>query len=1037
MRIKGLIFGLVFCFVCLNVAAQRGGELEGAFNVEIYPQLGHTGHVASVVFSPDGKQILSGSGDSTIKLWDVDTGRELRTFAGYSNGIRAAAFSPDGKQIISCSGGAITLWDVATGKEIRTIIGHENNDVFSVAFSPDGRHFISGSTNNTIRLWDTATGREIRTFTEVSGWVWSVSFSPDGRQIICSSGNTIKLWDITTGREIRTFTGHTDFIYSVAFSSDGRLIISGAYDNTIKLWDTTTGREIRTLNGHTHPVYSVAFSPDGRQIISGSGNHTYSSAGNFISGSGIIKLWDVNSGREIRTFNGHSHNVMSVAFSPDGKQIVSGSWDNTIILWDVASGQEIKVFSGYTSPVGSVAISPDGRQVITATRASIETTGTLDNTIKLWDIFNGREIRRFFGHSNTVRSIAFNPNGRQILSGSSDDTIRLWETSTGINIRTFSINSRWGVSSVSFSPDGERMVSSSTESTIIYDDHTSDHTIRLLDISTGNEIRSFTYNSVFAANYLIFDPAGKYILSSSGNLKLWDVATGREVITYYHGHFGNSPVAFSPDGNQILACAELMVFRTIDTKSGNIIRTFSGHTSFVFAVAYSPDGRQIVSGSADGTIKLWDTATGREIRTFTGHLGWVSTVAFTPNGRHIVSSDMSDGTTRLWDVASGREIAQFISFTDGEWIVITPDGFYNASPNGDKHLNVRIGNNVYGIDQYRHTFYRPQIVEARLQGRPDPVNQLPVIQQAGEPPVVTILSPQNNARVNASHVQISGIIESRQPIRNMRVLINGRLVSGNEMRGMRGVRSGDLEATGVFFSQPQNRVEFSFNLDLVPGNNHIEIIANNPHEGKASIVVFKQQTAAQQTSVAHNTLPNLWILAVGVNRYDSPDIVNLNFAVNDAREIINAFKEQEGRVYQRVNSRLIADGTAMLPTRENIIDGFDYLKNASPTDVVVLFIAGHGFLDINGNFFFMPSNASFTEDGAIRSANAISSRDIQAVLNAPGQKIVFIDACHSAGINSNLIRMVDNDRLVRELESYGSVVMASSKGSQYSQERLI
>jgi WD40 repeat protein len=245
---------------------------------------GHSDSVNSVVFSPDGRQILSGSSDGTVKLWDTATGHEIRTFSGHS--------------------------DV----------------VYSVAFNPDGRQILSGSSDGTVKLWDTATGRIIRTFTN-SDAVTSVAFSPDGKQIL-SGGNTIKLWDITTGREIRTLSNLAFAVSSVTFRPDGKQIVSGLYRVPIKLWDTITGREIRTFSDNSSYAKSVMFSPDGSLIIFGSGY--------------TVKLWDATTGNEIMTFSGHIRSVESICFSPDGRYVLSGSVDTTIKLWDVVTGRLIR-----------------------------------------------------------------------------------------------------------------------------------------------------------------------------------------------------------------------------------------------------------------------------------------------------------------------------------------------------------------------------------------------------------------------------------------------------------------------------------------------------------------------------------------------------------------------------------------------------------------------------------------------------------------------------------------------------------------------
>jgi WD40 repeat protein len=284
--------------------------------------IGHNGSVESVAFSPDGKILASGSRDDTIKLWDVATGREIRTLQGHTGDVNSVAFSPDGKVLASGSWDkTIKLWDVATGTLLRTLKGHTDY-VRSVAFSPDGKVLASGSFDNTIKLWDVATGREIRTLSGHTLDVASVAFSPDGR--ILASGSvdtTIKLWDVATGALLRTLRGHTGIVHSVAFSPDGKVLASGSWEE-VKLWHMATGSVLRTLSGYTGWVRSVAFSPNGKVLASGSEDKT-------------IKLWDVATGTLLGTLKGHTGWVESVAFSPDGKILASGSWDGTILLWDV------------------------------------------------------------------------------------------------------------------------------------------------------------------------------------------------------------------------------------------------------------------------------------------------------------------------------------------------------------------------------------------------------------------------------------------------------------------------------------------------------------------------------------------------------------------------------------------------------------------------------------------------------------------------------------------------------------------------------
>ncbi|NCR33807.1 MAG: protein kinase [Microcystis aeruginosa L211-101] len=287
----------------------------------------------------------------------------------------------------------------------KTLTGH-SDEVFSVAYSPDGRYLASGSIDKTIKIWEVATGKELRTLTGHSGGVFLVAYSPDGRYLASgSSDKTIKIWEVATGKELHTLTVYS-YLYGadVVYSPDGRYLASRSDDKTIKIWEVATGKELRTLTGHSGPVLSVVYSPDGRYLASGGGLR-----------DNTIKIWQVATGKVLRTLTGHSDWVLSVVYSPDGRYLASGS-RQTIKIWQVATGKVLRTLTGHSDWVWSVVYSPDGRYLASGSY----------QTIKIWEVATGKELRTLTGHFDSVKSVVYSPDGRYLASGSGDKTIKIW-----------------------------------------------------------------------------------------------------------------------------------------------------------------------------------------------------------------------------------------------------------------------------------------------------------------------------------------------------------------------------------------------------------------------------------------------------------------------------------------------------------------------------------------------------------------------------------------------------------------------------------
>ncbi len=580
---------------------------------------GFTRIVSSVAFSPDGRLALSGSHDSTVKLWDLATGDCIRSFDGHHTAVFAVVFSSDGRLILSGgSDGRIILWNADSGTRMRTFTGHTDS-VRALAFSADGLWVLSGSHDQTLRFWDIETSQCVRTFTG-----HTVGFFNNDSEHLDEHGAGDCGSDTPNGAgspactSRRPFDGHTQPVCAsaLAFRADVSRAISGSRgnDSTVKLWDldalipdkavktcrprlcsvsgmetTLNERKVfhdllrqsqqllqteqfvrakvilakaRNIPGyerhpmamqlwhslghgcsrsglrsawvvgrkqeHTSTVSSVAFSPDGRWVLSGSHDKT-------------LKLWDVESMKCVRTFV-FEDQVCGVAFDPKGEKVVAVGWHKPCTLWDARTGKCEKTFELSTGV--SVAISPD---------SCFAVRGSRYGSVKVWAVDTGAEIAYLDGHAGSVNAVAFSPDGRSLLSGAADKTLKLWDLATGQCARTL-VAHTGSVECLAYSPDGSFAISGSE-----------DWSLKLWDMATGLCVQTLKGHR-WTVLSVAFSPDGRWALSGSCDktLRLWNLVSGLCERVLPATYPGFSVVAFSPDGEMAVAGEKDLRFWELD-----------------------------------------------------------------------------------------------------------------------------------------------------------------------------------------------------------------------------------------------------------------------------------------------------------------------------------------------------------------------------------------------------------------------------------------------------------------------------------------
>jgi WD40 repeat protein len=624
---------------------------------------GHAAPVWGVAYSPDGRRLASASGDygkpGEVKVWDTATGQELYCLGEHKNLVSCVAFSPDGRRLASANGGVrtsgeIKIWDAADGHELLCLPGHAT-PVRGLAFSPDGRQLASAGGGvdlkgnalpGEVKVWDTADGRQLLCIPGNAAANWytafsAVAFSPAAaeprRRLAFIDGRTVRVCDAATGKVLFTLGKHPSGVNSVAYSPDGRRLASGSVDGTVKVWDADTAQEMLAFH-HAEGILGVAFSTDSRRLAAAAGNN-------------IVKVWDLTTRKEALILRGHKDTVASIAFSPDGWRLASGSGDGTVKIWDVTAPAEALTLSGPFGTVKDMAIDPDGRRLAIA---------STNSTVRVLDTTTAVDVFILCGHSAAVLGVAYSPDGRRLASVGVDRTVRVWNATNGSEICCLRGHTA-PIHGVAFSPDGQRLASISRGSAeggrpvpcevVIWD------LSQEKPVLTLPGLTELAGNSGFTS--VAFSPDGKRLAASEGRtVRVWDTATGEEVLTL-PGHEGVvRRVAYSPDGRRLAAASQDRSVKIWDAATGELSLILRGHTSDFYGVTFDHDGRRLVTvagGTSRGgerfnsEVKIWDALTGQEMLTLHGAPAQTPCVAFDRDGRRLAAS--GDAVVTIWEEA--------------------------------------------------------------------------------------------------------------------------------------------------------------------------------------------------------------------------------------------------------------------------------------------------------------------------------------------------------------------------------------------------
>jgi WD40 repeat protein/predicted Ser/Thr protein kinase len=454
---------------------------------------GHSGIVTAVAFGAENV-LASAATDGTVRLWNVETGKQTLLVPAQAGPVLALAISSDGSQLLSAGeDGTIHLWDSRNAQGLAQLRGH-SDAVLALAASRSGQRIASASTDGTIKLWEKgAHGWDHRTYRGHTSAVVGVAFEfQDRRLASCDENGALKFWNATEDPEAATLGSPGDSASAIAFHSGSHLLAAAGGHHLIRVYDSHDRRELFTLTGHSAPVLSVAFSPDGSLLASASADAT-------------VRIWDVSARSSLHTLNGHRNDVRALAWSPDGRRLASASTDTTIILWDPASGRALRTLKGHSREVTGIAFRPDGQQLASSSR---------DRTIRLWSPADGSLLHTLSQDGGSpLLDVAYRPDGAWLAAAGIDGTIALWnpETADFLGLLEGHSGSIWRLA---YSPDGKRLGSAS-----------SDRTVRLWEVDASREIlilrgRTAEFRSIAFSPDRLQIAAG----AADGTLTLWDAA---------------------------------------------------------------------------------------------------------------------------------------------------------------------------------------------------------------------------------------------------------------------------------------------------------------------------------------------------------------------------------------------------------------------------------------------------------------------------------------------------------------------------------
>lgn len=985
--------------------------------LETIIQKGHELAVVTVAISADSNYIATGSKDKSAKLWQLSTGREVRSFLGHEATVTSIEFTSDGKYLISGSNDkTIRVWEVNTGKEVYNIV--TTDIITDIAIDPKMKFFVVSGYGNS-GYGDSATVYDLKSKQIIIkipasadkglGSGVDIAISPNGNWIAFGEDNrTVNLYSTSDWKKVKTFGFEEGYCGGCGtrsiFSPDSKSLYLISNNGPFRKYDLSSFNLIKTFQEKTEDLTGLTISNNGKKIARSTEKE--------------VTVWEESSGDSLFTIKAEEKGAFhEIAFTLDSKNLVITSDNNTAMLWNIADNKRESILTGFLNQrdrggldydpnfywqsaiakyvrfKNALLISNDGKTLI---------KGKFGTKVKRWDIATGKSVMEYVGHKKAVLCYDLSGDGTKLLTGGGDGKIMLWNLETGDSLRVIQTY-REPIFDIHFNSDETKVASSSW-----------DGTLKIHDLKTGKLLTYFEFENGSAYS-IIVHPNDLYFFSArlDNSLQLWEIDTRKEVRNFI-GHTDIiSSIRLSIDQKMLLSSSWDGSIRLWDVGTGLMTKKFKGHHGAVHTAIFSPDEKFVYSAGADRTIRAWDIKTSTVIKTFEGHNAEVSSLLFSPDSKMLISHSV-DGVTKFWDTSTGKEFFEHIHLGEKDWMVKNPEGYFNGTDEARKYIHFVSGLKTYSVDQFFNEFYRPDLLPKIFQNRGGN-NESKGIQgklKNSPPPSVKIAVLPTSPGKAEIYVRL---IDNGNGAENLKLFHNGKSLA---LKG---------ESVKVPTSRGQ-ATTYTHAIDLVGGTNTFSATASN----KDNIESDPQTTQLFSDLVTKSS--TCYILAIGINQYRNAKL-NLNYAKPDAESFGKLMDGKGSLLFKNIELNTLYDGDA---TRQKILGKLDELAGKiSQEDVFIFYYAGHGSM-VDNRFYFIP-----TEGLRLYDASALNKEAIEAGLLQDKFKqikalkqLIIMDACQSGGsVELLAARGASEEKAIAQLSrSAGIHVMASAGSEQFATE---